>query len=93
MSLTLVELAQAIEDGKTIEKANEFGVYEDFEPLTRIYRDVRGALRLLRIKPEPKEHWFVAGMDGRHNTLSDALAVRESCTVKDRSIYHVREVL
>ncbi len=60
-TLTLVELAQAIEDGKTIQITNSFGNWVDSRNASRIFGLFDFLPNGVRIKPEPREYWIYNG--------------------------------
>ena len=62
MSLTLVELAQAIEDGKTIqiELAGEWNSHKSkADAFIWFYKGKETGEERVRIKPEPREFWLI----------------------------------
>ena len=96
MSLTLVQLAQAIEDGKTIEVSVGGGWF------TSSKREILAAWcngsQFVRIKPEPREFWLVPYADKlgykvcetHHSQWAPEVNV---AGINFAGIIHVREVL
>ena len=90
MSLTLVELAQAIEDGKDILAYNK---------LLEVWGPGKTDIGLMdlwfahpdrvRIKPEPREYWMLGGF----HFLSLADAQIERAKGRYEEIIHVKEVI
>ena len=95
MSLTLVQLAQAIEDGKDFEVAAVGTWHEgtDMEDLS--VRDIREMLDsgFIRIKPQPHEYWFVDNIPKRYFTLEQAVTARSEQIGSSLAIYHSVEVI
>ena len=93
MTLTLVELAEAIEDGKTIESVTDDGEWQDMGHIVARIELLDAADWLkqgrLRIKPEAREYWLVGGF--HFLSLKDAQIERAKGRYEE--IIHVREVL
>ena len=63
MSLTLVELAQAITDGKTLEKKKGGKWVEDDSGLESVFGHYELFPNSWRIKPKVKEYWLIPYRD------------------------------
>ena len=63
MSLTLVQLATAIEQGKTIEKDSAKDKWDEISGLESIFGFYELFPDSVRIKPEPREYWLIPYTD------------------------------
>ncbi|MDB4261552.1 hypothetical protein N9878_01660 [bacterium] len=88
MTLTLVQLAQAITEGKTIE-GFVCGEWTTDILTATIFERWCLESTYVRIKPEPREYWMVSG----HSFPSRKDAEIYRAQGRFESIIHVREVL
>ena len=97
MSLTLVQLAEAIQNDRAIEiKGGALGdvwTGADLSPIC--LNEIRTWLKFghVRIKPEAREFWLLEGSDIRYSDLDFAINSRERCVDKNRLIYRCQQVL
>jgi hypothetical protein len=90
--MTLVELAQAITDGKITQADDVIEGWLDISPEDALYNFVRVGTSAIRIKPEPREYWLVGGAAGfTFLSLKDAQIERAKGRYEE--IIHVKEVL
>lgn len=98
MSLTLVQLATAIEQGKTIEVAGGDNVYREAEGLECIFGFYDNFPESVRIKKEPREFWLCDGIIYKSKDAVD-MAIHSSglmcgsLALTIDSFVHVKEVL
>ena len=92
MSLTLVQLAQAIEDGKSTElkHGGEWVVRGSVAEMFEYYFSFPDRVR---IKPEPRVFWVIDGIPLKFLTKAEALGAAKVDAHNDPVIYHCTEVI